>query len=320
MKSLLVFVMFFAWSLCQAENFTFVALGDAPYVREEGDYKTYEALIGKINSYQPDLVIHVGDTKTGGTLCSDEMLDRQLDYFNTYDSAVLYSPGDNEWTDCHRKFTGAYDPLERLAYIREHYFAKPELSLGARKITVKHQGNEGYPENVRVLHKDILFVTLHIVGSNNNFRPDDENATKEFFARDKANIKWLKESFDDALLSGAKAIVIGIQADIFDVRNRPYGYLEKFYLGSSFANFGNTLIQQTNLLNKPVLLIHGDTHQFRMMRPFIEKSPQLFAMQVFGDRNMHAVKISVNDEIFPFSFQPLINPEKPISATSVKKK
>ena len=48
-------------------------------------------------------------------------------------------PGDNEWTDCHRGNNGKYDPLERLAVLREMFFPVPGLTLGERKRRVSTQ-------------------------------------------------------------------------------------------------------------------------------------------------------------------------------------
>ena len=38
---------------------------------------------------------------------------------------LVYTPGDNEWTDCHRANNGAYDPLERLGVVRDGVLPRP---------------------------------------------------------------------------------------------------------------------------------------------------------------------------------------------------
>jgi hypothetical protein len=107
-----------------AEPFKIIALGDMPYGDPKWVYPPFEALIAKVNSLNPDLVIHVGDTKSGGTPCSDKTLDEQLAYLNSFAAPTIYTPGDNEWTDCHREASGGFDPLDRLAYIRRTYFTE----------------------------------------------------------------------------------------------------------------------------------------------------------------------------------------------------
>ena len=181
----------------QAEPFTVVAYGDVPYGEPAEVYPPFEVLIETINGVDPRLAIHVGDTKSGSTPCSDEMLAEQLAYLGDVAAPVLYTPGGNEWTDCHREAAGGFDPLERLARIRETYFAEPGTSFGAEPMEVESQGGET-PENVRARVGDVLFVTAHVVGSNNNFQTRDVPAGEEFMARDAASTAWLDESFEGA--------------------------------------------------------------------------------------------------------------------------
>jgi hypothetical protein len=101
-----------------AEPFTFIALGDNPYGDPAAVNPPYEALIAEINSHSPSFTVHIGDIKSGSTPCDDAMLNQQLAYMNSFASAMIYTPGDNEWTDCHREKAGKFDPLERLAFLR----------------------------------------------------------------------------------------------------------------------------------------------------------------------------------------------------------
>ena len=162
-----------AASSTSAEEFRFVVLGDAPYGSAKKVYAPFEVLIDVINQSRPDFVAHVGDTKSGSTPCSDQRLIEQLRFLNQFDAPTLYTPGDNEWTDCHRKKSEKRDPIERLALILQHYFAEPATSFGRNPVAVTHQGRAGYRENVRLLHKRLLVITAHVVGSNNNFQPRD---------------------------------------------------------------------------------------------------------------------------------------------------
>jgi hypothetical protein len=59
-------------------------------------------------------VIHDGDIKSGGSLCSDAVFMDILGVFQASRHPLIYVPGDNEWTDCHRQNNGPFDPLERL--------------------------------------------------------------------------------------------------------------------------------------------------------------------------------------------------------------
>jgi hypothetical protein len=66
------------------------------------------------------------------TKCADEYFAAIRKNFDTFTLPLVYTPGDNEWTDCHRTNNGAYGPLGRLDKVRETFFPKPGTTLGAR--------------------------------------------------------------------------------------------------------------------------------------------------------------------------------------------
>lgn len=299
--------------IAKAEPFKIVALGDMPYGDPEKVYPPFEALIGKINSLEPELVINIGDTKSGGTPCSDKMLDDQLNFLNSFEAPTLYTPGDNEWTDCHRKNAGGFDPLDRLAYIRRTYFTEPK-SFGKKKIDIERQSeadaeNATYVENGRLFYKDVMFITTHVVGSNNNLEARDPKAAMEFFARDAANITWLKSSFAAAQEQNAKAIVLAIHADMFEFDFNSFGR-EGFLRHSGFTNFADALVTEANSYGKPILLVFGDSHKHKVFYPFPKTAKTILAMEVYGDADMHAVEIAIDpDDAAPFSFRTVLNPQ-----------
>lgn len=285
----------------QAEPFTVVALGDAPYGEPAEVYPAYETLIQTINARAPRLVIHVGDIKSGSTPCSDELILQQRDYMNSFAAPVLYTPGDNEWTDCHRKAAGSFDPLERLAFLRANFFAAPK-TLGTGPLDVTAQSAAGYPENARMMLNDVMFVTAHVVGSNNNFEVRDIAAVNEFLARDAADLAWLDESF--AAAAESKALVLAIQANMFEFDWNEFGD-ESWLRHSGFQNFGNKLIELSAAYGKPVLLVYGDSHVFRQSRPFTTRAPNVLALEVPGEERMDAVEVTIDPAtsgVFSVSF------------------
>jgi hypothetical protein len=73
----------------------------------EGELK-FPSVIADLNADRTLLfVAHDGDIKNGSTLCSDEMFYNRLERFNQIVHPLIYIPGDNEWTDCHRANNGA---------------------------------------------------------------------------------------------------------------------------------------------------------------------------------------------------------------------
>ncbi len=285
----------------QGEPITFVALGDAPYGKPEEVYAPFRTLIETVNATDPVLVIHVGDTKSGSTPCSDELLAEQLGFLDSFTAPLLYTPGDNEWTDCHRPAAGGFDPLDRLTLIRSTYFSDPATPFGAPgDVTLSSQAEAGYPENARTQIGDVMFVTAHVIGSNNNFETRDRAAVDEFFARDAANADWLTDSFATATGANAGAVVVAIQADMFGPGWNASG--DESWAGhSGFATFGRVLIEQAAAFAKPVLLVYGDSHVFQQSRPFPKAAPNLMAVEVPGAADMHALQITA-DTAMPGAF------------------
>lgn len=295
-----------------AEPLEIVVLGDAPYGEPAEVYPPFEALIETINAAAPDIVIHVGDTKSGSTPCSDEMLAEQLAFLGSFSAPVIYTPGDNEWTDCHREAAGGFDPVERLARIRATYFDAPGTSFGQAPAELAHQGEAGHPENVILTMGDVTFVAAHVVGSNNNFEVRDMAAVEEFMARDAANLDWLGAGFAAAREAGSAAVVVAIHADMFGPEFGSGSDPEGWPRHSGFANFGPALIEEAAAFGGPVLLVYGDAHRFRQSRPFPEGAPNLLALEVPGAEDMHAVRVTADpDAAGAFSAELLRNPALP---------
>lgn len=297
-----------------ADPFTFVALGDNPYGDPAIVNPPYEVLIDTINARKPAFSIHIGDIKSGSTPCDNALMASQFDYMNRFATAMIYTPGDNEWTDCHREKAGKFDPLERLAFLRTTFFADPGKSLGAMPMDVEQQSvlmadtYATFVENRRFMKDEVMVMTAHVVGSNNNFEVRDPAAVAEFFARDAANVAWLENTFEAATAANAKAIVVAIQADMFEFDFNEEGD-ETFLRHSGFQNFGNALVAKAAEFGKPVLLIHGDSHHFKVYRPFPTTAANIMALEVYGETDMNAVEVHVDaNDPAVFSFTPIINP------------
>lgn len=277
---------------CQPEDpptLTFIALGDAPYGDPEKTYPPYRKLIANINATDPNLVVHVGDTH-GHNTCDDALLDQMRAFMNTFTAPVLYTPGDNEWTDCKYTDDGEFDPLDRLAYIRQTYFPNA-MTLGQTPAPVENQAAVGYPENARFRLNNIGFITLHVVGSNNNFDPYDLSAVQEFMARTKADLDWLSTSFDR--FDGADAIVVALHADMFVPQSGFAGFTRGWRRTSPYRDIGVMLGQRSSAFGKPVLLLYGDSHVQKTFQPFPKARPWLHAIEVFGYPDIKAIEIAI---------------------------
>ena len=296
------------------EVFRFIALGDMPYGEPDKVYPVFRALIGAINQRNPEFTIHVGDIKSGTTPCTDQALRDQLDFMNSIESPVLYTPGDNEWTDCHRAAAGGYDPLERLAFIRKTFFARSR-TLGKTPMKIERQADAirdfgDYVENARFAKNGVHVITAHVVGSNNNFEVRDKAAVSEFFKRDRAAIAWLTASFDKAMAEQAKAVVLAIHADMFETAF--VARKQRFLWHSGYKNFAEKLIEKARLFGRPVLLLYGDGHVFGLDRPLSRHASNILALEVHGPGDMHAVEVEVDpNDPAVFSVRQIINPDAP---------
>jgi hypothetical protein len=291
-----------------ASPFKFIALGGMPYNIPD-DYARYERLIAAINRSNPSFSIFIGDTKSGSTPCSDEYNQKVKNYFNQFEAPLIYSIGDNEWTDCHRPLAGSYDPLERLESIRSSFFYS-QMSLGKKQIRLVRQADidplyKKYVENSYWVKNRFIFVNIHIPGSNNNFERD-EQAKAEFADRNRANIAWINHIFSLAKSEEFDGIVFAYQADMF------YTPSQAISPESGYRDTLTSLSQNSARLKKPILLIHGDSHRLIIDQPL--KAPNqrdtlenVIRLEVMGAEQVQAVEIGVIPGASqPFEFKPLI--------------
>jgi hypothetical protein len=219
---------------------------------------------------------------------------RRLQQFQSVRHPFIFIPGDNEWTDCHR--SGA-DPLERLAKLRELFYAD-EYSLGMRKLRLERQSADRrfaeYRENVRWTLGPALFIGLNIPGSNNNLgRTPQMDA--EYARRGAANAAWLAEGFELAKKNDAAAVFIAIQSDphFEPMYRRPAN------LADGYATFRQDLLAHALAYAKPVILIHGDTHRYRVDQPLVDPATQkpverFTRIESFGSPYVDWIRVSVD--------------------------
>ena len=117
----------------------------------------------------------------------------------------MFTPGDNDWTDCDRPSNGGFNSLERLDHERQLFFSTP-FSLGQHKMRQEVQttplclgvsGPVPCVENRRWTVGGVTYATLNIQGSCNNLC-DTAPDPAEYAARNAANIAWMQETFAEA--------------------------------------------------------------------------------------------------------------------------
>jgi hypothetical protein len=272
---------------------TYAIIGDTPYGADQ--VANFANDVAAINA-DPDvsLVVHLGDIKNGSTTCPTGYFDLIRADFGGFDDPLIYTPGDNEWTDCHRANNGAYQPAgppvtdpasvallgpnakgqpSRLDEVRRVFFPTPGLTLGMHPRPVEHQAAP-YVENVGWFEARTEFGVIDLPGSNNDSAPwfgaaetqelEDIQAA-EVAGRTKADLDWLEHIFAAAQADKAKRVVIGIQADMWDpnITGDPASY-------SAFTPFVQRLATLARAFKRPVLLLNGDSHVFTDDRPLAD--------------------------------------------------
>jgi hypothetical protein len=247
-------------------GFGFAVIGDIPY--GDAQIARFPAVIDQINADPAvQFVDHLGDIKSGSSVCSDDYFAMIRAGFDRFDDPMVYTPGDNEWTDCHRANNGGYNPLERLQAIRQVFFSQPGKTLGQHAVAVRDQADRGVPENVSYQRAGVSFAALHIVGSNNGLAPwtgrtaPTPEQVDEVRQRTAATLDLINETFDRA--HGQRAVVLMLQADMFDttVANPSFANY------SGFQEIVRTIARRSAAFDGPVYLFNGDSHVYNADNP-----------------------------------------------------
>jgi hypothetical protein len=336
------------------DQVTVAVFGDWPYSQLLLD--NAGLLLNSING-DPDVstVIHVGDIHSGSMPCTSAGIlppipksnpgwNQGIYYvFQQFTSPLVYTPGDNEWTDCHKAkqfVSGA--PLKELASVRQLFFARAGHSLGAEDKQLLSQAvyfdpanpaDAQFVENVMWEDAKVMFVTVNLPGGSNNDDPtaapwtspftDPAAQATEQSQRTAADIRWLQAAFTQAAASNDKAVVVVTQADMWDTEALPTPGLDKY------TPFVKALADATRAFGGQVLLLNGDSHLFKVDHPLAAGSPvasihnitpavpNLTRIVVQGSTNAPAewLRLTIDGrKPYPFSFRNVPYCKDPLTA------
>lgn len=252
---------------------TIAVIGDTPYGADQSSSTAFPNLVNAVNA-DPNvsMTVHLGDIKNGSTACSDPYFDKIKGWFNNFDDPLVYTPGDNEWTDCHRTNNGSFNPLERLGRIRQVFFpfaGQPTAGTRSLETQASQPGSEVFKENNRWQDCQSVFATVHVVGSNNGRQPwtGQSGATPEqqaeVDARTAAADAWINQAFDRASAINAPGVVLMMQADMWDASAGASGL-------SGFDSIVATIADRSVSFAKPVLILQGDSHTYKVDNPYTD--------------------------------------------------
>jgi hypothetical protein len=322
--------------------------GDLPYSDVQA-LTGVPNLIADMNRQDLEFTVHDGDFKAGNgtpnsvtpTICSNDLYKQGLGYLNALKAPAMFTPGDNDWTDCDRPANGGFSSLERLDYERALFFASP-FSFGKRRIRQHVQtdilclgvgGPAPCVENRRWSLGGVTYATLNVQGSCNNLC-DTAPDPAEWQARNQANIVWLGETFADAVARGSVAVMLIAQAnpgwDLTDSTRAPTRdprtLAETDAMPDGYQDYLLELRRQVIAFHEPVAYVHGDSHYFRVDKPLLDSQGRrvenFTRVETFGDNQANGnndvnwLKVLVDPasrEVF--AYQPQIVPANRVTLT-----
>ncbi len=293
-------------------SFTYAVYGDAPYGVNPTDTSETDAtpaFIDAVNA-DPDVstVIHVGDIHSGKQYCT-EAYDRQVaDLWSHFADPMVYTPGDNEWTDCHKaaegggtynRTTGQVDyvkdsngnlvdyaggnPVQNLDLVRSIFFPTPGGTLGSGALRTisqataydpAHPEDAQYVENVIWQRKGFVFVTLDIPGGSNN--DTDPWYGAPAMSDEQATETRQRTDADLRWLDRAFGIAAATDAQgLVVVQQADMWDLDgkaQTHL-SQYEPLVQSLADHTLAFGRPVLALEGDSHVYRSDNPLQEGAP-----------------------------------------------
>lgn len=308
------------------QTYTIGLFGDMPYnAQGKADYPY---LLQDLNNSKVSFSTFDGDLKAGGDgPCSDSLYTTAIAGFNSLERPLVWVPGDNDWTDCWGRYgpgTAPFsDPIERLNHERQ-LFTSTSRSLGEKTLTLTRESSEGgsyalYSENVRWTFGPVVYLGLNVQGSNDNYpyhdtdpfpRSDAEiqRQRNEEIARKTADLHWLDEGFAYAKQIHAKGVLIVWQADP-NFNNEQH--LANPHDWDAFPDYVNALRNDTLAFPGQVVLVHGDSHYFKVDKPLTLPSGKVLGnftrVETFGAASTDWVQAKIEPKNRNlFTFEPMI--------------
>ncbi|GAA2798922.1 hypothetical protein GCM10010441_24930 [Kitasatospora paracochleata] len=293
--------------------FTLAVYGDAPYGTTPTDTTEFDATPAFIASVNADpnvgTVIHVGDIHSGKQYCTAAYDQSIAALWKTFADPLVYTPGDNEWADCHKAGEGggkynaatgqidpvldpatgqavdyaAGNPVANLDLVRRTFFPTPGHTLGSGTLRVLSQAQLPHPlhpedaqyvENVLWVKNGTLFVTVNVPGgSNNDADPWYGAPTASQPQLDEAAHRTAADLrwLDTAF---ALAHLGGISSVVVTTQADMWDLDGK--TTAHLANYEpivDSLASHTTAFGKPVLLLVGDSHVYRSDNPLSQGAP-----------------------------------------------
>ena len=333
---------------------TIAVYGDAPYGTTPTDTAEFEKTPSFIRSINEDpkvgLVMHVGDIHSGQQYCTQPYDQSIFDLWTEFKDPLVYTPGDNEWTDCHKKAEGggAYnagtgqidytkdasgnnpdyaggDPLANLALIRSIFFSEPGRTLGQRQQDVisqadnydpSHPTDAQYVENVMWEQSKVLFVTIDLPGGSNN--DQDTWYGTPFQTPGQIQEGPQRTGADIRWLEAAfaKAKDDGMTGVVIGAQADMWDPEKGAAHQSGYEPIVKAIADGTNGFAKPVLMFNGDSHVYQSGNPYSPSDPNYAIHPGYSVSDSLFHRVVVHGSTFPLEWLKLtIDPEASLPTT-----
>ena len=322
-----------------ADSSSLAVYGDAPYgttPSDTGELRATPAFIDAINADpRVRLVLHVGDIHSGKQYCTADYDRTVAALWRRFRDPLVYTPGDNEWTDCHKAAEGGGtwnattqqvdllrgadsaplshaggDPLANLALVRQVFFPQPGRTLGGRPMDVisqaeffdtRHPADAAFVENAMFVQSGVLFVVVNIPGGSNNDQDPWYGAPSmgQRQAAEVADRSGATLRWLDQAFALARhdrdIRAVAIMAQA-DMWDPEKGAAHQ----AGYAPFVDAIATHASAFGKPVLMLNGDSHEYQSGNPMSPADPA-YAMHPGHDvPNFH--RIVVHGSTFPLEY------------------
>jgi hypothetical protein len=304
-RAIAALALWCAASLAGAQvPFAFGVFGDTPYHPLE--VPAVSQMLRDMDRAGMAFVVNIGDLKRSSEPCSNDVLRERYALLDASPRPLVFTPGDNEWVDCHGQAAGEYDPRERLDALRALFFPGDE-SLGRARLRLVRQSDDPrfrpYRENARWIAGGVVFATFNVPGSNNNLgqgSPRDDAAARRMSARFAehaermtANFAWLAAAVRLAREPAIRGLALFAHGD--PLFGSPAGG------GDGYEAWRQALRLHAAALGKPMLLVHGDGHRYRVDQPLtdpvtFDRLTNFTRVEVFGSPTVNWVRVDVTPE------------------------
>jgi hypothetical protein len=325
-----------------ASTQTLAVFGDEPYGTSPADTSQFAATPAFIQSINADpavsLVMQVGDIHSGKQFCTQAYDQSVFDLWKGFDDPLVYTPGDNEWADCHKPAegggtynaaTGQIDyfldasgqpidyakgnPVANLDLIRSIFFPNAGLTLGAHKKPVlsqalwarffdrSHPSDAKFVENVIFVQGRTLFVTINLPGGSNNDNDVWYGAPNQ--SSEQTQEIADRTGADLRWLDLAFAVARADQrigSVVIGAQADMWDPEKGAAHQAGYEPFVQSIAAHTTAFGKPVLMFNGDSHVYQSSNPLSPADPLAYIHPGYDVPNFH--RVVVHGSTFPLEW------------------